>query len=290
MILPALQRLARQTQLTIENYEKSPNIEKIDKLFISSTREVYKPITEYVSDHLDIEGIVLDPLDSQVVCKDLRDTAERIAYIPSLGIALSDKTNTPNILHTQKDKKKEARIARFNFAVFSIFMIAVFILSIIFVLERSSLTSKKVFLTRLNQQLAEYKPPLDKNGIKQMVSDAQKRQDIFLAYGKKYLGLAVINELSTITPGNIRIINLKTFLGEVLPAGKNKKKKSTERSLVIDGIVQGEHHTLEAAFLEYIVNLRTSHIFSQIDVESRNFASSKIGVVYNFTIKIRILS
>jgi len=290
VILPALQRLARQVQLTIETYENNPENEKVEKLFISGAMEVYTPIVEYISSHLGIEGIVLDPLDSQVVCKDLRDATDRIAYIPSLGIALSDRTNTPNILYTQKERNNEARAARFNLVAFAIFMIVVLILSVIFAYQRFSLNSKKALLASLNHQLAEYKPLLDKEEINQMASDAKERQEISLAYGKRYLGLAVINELTAITPENIHIINLKTFLGEVLPAGKNKRKKGTDKNLVVEGIVQGEHHTLESAFLEYIMNLRASRVFSKIDVQSRSFASSNIGVVFNFTIKIKILS
>jgi hypothetical protein len=290
MILPALQRLARQVQLTIESYENNPKNEKVEKLFISGAMEVYTPIVEYISSHLGIEGIVLDPLDSQVVCKDLRDATERIAYIPSLGIALADKTNTPNILYTQKEKDNEARVARFNLVAFAIFMIAVLILSVIFAYQRFSLNSKKVLLASLNQQLAEYKPLLDKEEIQRMVSDAKKREEVSLAYGKRYLGLAVINELTAITPENIHIINLKTFFGEVLSASKNMNKKGAEKNLVVEGIVQGEHHTLESAFLEYIMNLRASRVFSKIEVQSRSFASSNIGVVFNFTIKIEILS
>ena len=290
MILPALQRLARQVQLTIESYENNPKNEKVEKLFISGAMEVYTPIVEYISSHLGIEGIVLDPLDSQVVCKDLRDATERIAYIPSLGIALSDKTNTPNILYTQKERNNEALAARFNLVAFAIFMIAVLILSVIFAYQRFSLNSKKVLLASLNQQLAEYKPLLDKEEIQRMGSDAKKRQEVSLAYGKRYLGLAVINELTAITPENIHIINLKTFFGEVLSASKNVNKKGAEKNLVVEGIVQGEHHTLESAFLEYIMNLRDSRVFSKIEVQSRSFASSNIGVVFNFTIKIEILS
>lgn len=287
MILPALKRQARQVKLTIDHYEKKPGVEKVDKIYISGVMDIYRPILEYMSSQLGINGSVLDPLNSQLIFKDLGNINERISYIPALGTALSDNVRTPNLLYTQKDRKKEARVARLNIAIFAAFMIAVFICSIIFVYQHHSIVRKKVTLASLNQQLAGYEPRLDKNKVLKMVADVTQRQEILGIYSKRYLGMAAISELSYLTPENIHIINLKAYLGDVSPAGKHKRK-DMERGMVIDGIVRGEHHMLETVLHDYVMKLRTSGIFRQINIQRSSFASSNIGVVLDFTIKITI--
>ncbi len=128
--------------------------------------------------------------------------------------------------------------------------------------------------------MSEYKPRLDKNVILKMVADVTRQQETFRIYGKRYLGLAVINELSIMTPTNIRITNLKAYLGDV--------SKVKEESLVIEGIVHGEHHSLEAALLDYVIKLQTSPIFSKVNLQKKKFASSNIGLVLDFSINIKI--
>ncbi len=285
MILPALNRLARQVKLTIDYYESNPGTEKVDKLYISGVMDIYRPILEHLGSQLGIKGSVLDPLNSQIICKDLKCITERIAFVPALGIALSNSIRTPNLLYTQKDRKKEAKINRINVGIFAVFMIVVSICSIMFVYQRHDKIKKKAVLANIEEQLSEYKPRLDKNVILKMVADVTQQQETFRMYGKKYLGLAVINELSIMTPTNIRITNLKAYLGDVSTAGKSKVKGE---SLVIEGIVHGEHHTLEAALLDYVLKLQTSPIFSNVNLQKKDFASSNIGLVLDFSINIKI--
>ena len=283
MIMPALERQARQIKLTIDYYEGNPWAEKVEKIYISGVIDIYRPVLEYLSSQLGIKGGVLDPLNSQIIFKDSKNITERISYIPALGTALSDNVHTPNLLHTQKERKIETRVARLNIVIFAAFMIAVFICSIIFVYQRHTIARMKTSMANVDQQLAEYKPRLDKNKIQEMVINITQRQEIFSVYGKRYRGLAVISELSHLTPENVDIINLKAYLGKVSSFGKQK-----EPGIVINGIVRGELHTLKTELLDYVMKLRTSRIFSQIAIQKSNFASSNIGTVLDFTIEVKI--
>lgn len=282
MILPALKRLVRQLERTFEYYESIPGAEKIDKIYISGVMNIDRHIIEYISNELGIEGGVLDPLGTQAICSDITSISERIAFTPSLGIALSDNIRTPNLLCTYKDREKDTNISRVNMGVFGVFIIVTFICFCIFIYQRHSVVKKKIVLAGVERQLSEYKPRLNKEVILQMVDDVKEREKQLKVYSKRYLGLTVVNEISVITPPHISISKLNAFLGDY---SSDDKKPVV---LGVNGIVTGDRHTLETRLLDYVMKLRASQIFSQITIQESAFAFTDVGVILQFSITVTV--
>jgi len=103
-------------------------------------------------------------------------------------------------------------------------------------------------------------------------------------YLERYRGMIVIGEVSTLTPANIKLLNLKTSLQ---PAA-GEKDKDAKKSLTIEGIVMGKQEMLEAGLAEYVTSLKSSPIFSQATIEKKNIEKYRSENVLHFNLDLKL--
>lgn len=264
--IPALERLARQIEMTFEHYAINLGNEKIDRLYVSGDIKVQGTVLEYMKDQMRIPTEAFDPMASLSSCEE--NFSKRLSLVPSLGLALSG-SDTPNLLHIHKDKEKEASIIRINSYIFAVFMVSVLICAGIFIYQGRMEARKKNLLAGLEQELSRFNPRLDQNIILQAAAKIKDRDGNLKEYGKRYLGMAVIEELSGLTPAEIRLINLTV--------------KSD--GLRVEGITAGDRYSAEASLSGFMMKLDSSPIFSQIGVQKGEFEASK-GL--HFTINLKV--
>ena len=313
IILPALERLVRQIDRTFEYYNQA----QVSKIFVTTAMNIYQPLTAYVGEQLGIESDILNPLDRNLSGIDgnvrTESLSERVALTPALGMALSDKTHTPNLLFTYKDKQRQTKMNLINIGAFAL-LAAVAIISVgVFLYELGINNIKKSDVSRLQKQLTQFQPNVNKSDILQLAVKAKQQKYTSRAYSERYRSMAVIGELSALTPTHIRLINLKADFGTILPdkakeppkeAGKEsasgeKKEpaKETQKqpaggkmgNLVVDGIIFGNRQTLESSLAGYIMNLQASPIFQQISIQKNSVERIKKRDVLRFTMTMKIL-
>jgi hypothetical protein len=298
MVGPALERLIRQIERTFEFYSRIGKSGPAEKLFISGAVNICDTIINHMSQSLAMKIEILDPLNP--VSGFLTDVpppdspAGRSVYTSTLGLALSGNLQTPNLLFTFDDKEKQTLIDRINRSVFTVFMSIVLILGGYFFWQEYLNGQKRNEMSQLQQQLAQYNPLVDQNLFMQTAAKVKSEQQILKAGAKEYLGIAVLSELSALTPGNIRLINITADLGRISEAqvkdGPPVQKKSVSKSLVIDGVVQGDGQILEASLARYLMKLGSSPMFVNPTVHSSTFESyQEIGEALHFVLKMGLL-
>jgi Tfp pilus assembly PilM family ATPase len=297
-ILPALERIVRQAERTFEYFRVNLNYDRVDKIYISSAMDISKRIIEYIGDQLGIESDLPDPLTLKLpfVVKSMEGipVSDRIALTPALGLALSDNVYTPNLLFRFKDKEKLTSIVRANRIIIAVFIVAVFLSSGFYLYQIQEVRVKESQIAGLEKQLSQSFPRIDQNLISQIAASAAKREKVYREYSDRYLGMAVISELSLLTPANIRLINLRAHVGTV-PSGKGSakesKKETTKEELkhvVIEGIVFGDRRTLESSLAGYLMKLEASPIFRQVSIQKNNIEPFKKSEVLYFVIDMQI--
>ena len=294
-ILPALERMIRQVERTFEHFAGSLNYEKVTKIFVSSAMNISKPIIDYIGDQLGIESDVIDPL-KLYADKSIEETSfsERLALTPAFGIALSDNAYTPNLLFRFKDKKNAANIILVNRIMFAVFIAAALISSGIFLFQIQSARQKETQIASLEKELLQFSPRVDQNLISQMIANSRKQQMTSREYNDKYIGMAVISELSSLTPANIRLTNLKAHVGAAL-SGKAVAKepqkeiiKEESRNVVIEGIIFGDRNALESSLAGYIMKLDASPMFHHVSIQKNVIEPFKKSEVLYFIIDMKI--
>ncbi len=140
----------------------------------------------------------------------------------------------------------------------------------VFAWQERVASKKKATISDLNQQLSSLNLMVDTKLILQMAAKDREDRRLKKEYGERYMGMAVISELSALTPENIRFLKLKTTLGAKAAEKANPPAKPGEisaRTLEIDGLVLGERSMLEGYLSSYVLKLKGSPLFKETTVQ-----------------------
>lgn len=313
IILPALERLVRQVERTFEHYNRNISQDSVSRIYVTSAMNIYRPLISYVGEQLGIESDILDFLDPGQPSFDndagKANLSERIALAPALGMALSDNSYTPNFLFITREKQQISNINRVNRGIFAALVIATLISAGVFLYQLGIVTKKNGEISRLEKQMTQYQPYMNPNDLMQMAEKSKQRKYSSRAYSERYRSMAVIGELSALTPVNIRLVNLKADFGaantqkaneppKAAPPDKKEAAKEPAKeqapagkmgNLVLEGIISGNRLSLESSLAGYLIKLQESPMFRQVTVQKNNVENVKKRDILRFTINMKIL-
>jgi Tfp pilus assembly PilM family ATPase len=282
LIKPAMDRLVRQIDRTFRYYTVTLGNEKIRAIYVSTAANVYLPVVDYIGEDLGIQRDVLDPLKPENPFVDDITSglslSERVAFGPALGVALSDTSRTPNLLFTYKDKKKESNITQSNRVIIvSLLIVMLLCVGGLFLLVNMA-DSKKDVLAQLEQKWKQ-DIQVDEKVIPLFVHKIEQDRKYVKEYSRRYMPLAVIGELSALTPSNIRLLNVTARMNS---AAVNSTGKREGGRLLLEGIVSGDLYSLEDHLVGYILKLQSSPMFSQAKLNKSTIESTGSGEVLRF--------
>lgn len=300
MILPAIERLVRQVERTFANV----GAERVGKIYIAGIIDGYKPLVDYIGDQLGIESGIMDVLSmdnpSVYDITPPSSVSERVAFAPAVGLALSDNSRTPNLIFTYKAKEKMVKVTRVNRVIMMGILLFTLMGTGAFYWQLHLADQKKATYESLRRELDRYNPRIDKNFILQIATKVKQEQGVTRSYSDRYLGMAVISELSTLTPSHIRLLKLRTDMMPLSaannPAVTPKKEPAKEvekvRSVEVEGIVLGDRAKLESLLSSYVLKLQSSPLFKETKVQKTTVESYYMNkgqsevLRFNMTLKI----
>ncbi|HXW69772.1 MAG TPA: hypothetical protein VEJ88_09230, partial [Dissulfurispiraceae bacterium] len=282
IVTPVLDRIVRQIERTFGHLTSTLGYERVEKIYISSAMPLHKAMLEYCSAQLGIACSVFDPLD-QVLQTSSFD--ERISFIPALGLAMSDNAYTPNFLHSFKDKKKAAYVAKFNKAILAGLIVSLLVCSAAAALEFLDIGHKKGELAGLEQQMRKSSPLLSKETFLQIEADAKQKKGKYMELGKRYRGMALVGELAALTPDSVSLTGLRAELSEKATGGDAARSENTT---VLEGNVYGPDNMLDSLLSSYVLKLRSSPMFSEVTVSTSRIESSKKGAFLTFALNLKM--
>lgn len=289
MIQPAMDRLVRQVERTLGHFTLNFENRVVEKIFISGGITTHGRIVDYVGEQLGISRSIIDPfpgLPSASAKVLIPDTGpQRSLLAPAIGLALSNNILTPNFICTHKDKEQLESVQRINSAVFRVFLALLVISFSIYYWMEGDVAKKNARVAQLQQQLEQFSPQVNQNLILQTAAKIKLKKREFKAYTKKYQSLAVLSEISGLTPSNIHIISINISLGGPLL----KKPVKIKKTLLLDGIISGNKLTFEADLAGYLVKLKGSPLFDQLTVQKRDIEYYKNKPILRFRTELRII-
>jgi len=116
--------------------------------------------------------------------------------------------------------------------------------------------------------------------ILKLVGQSQTKRNELRKFGKQYTSVAVLSEISNLTPSNVRLITISTRLSEK----PGKKASKLPKELTLEGIILGDQSTMEAVLAAYLLRLSDSPIFE------RPIIKKKDATIFNLTGWARSLS
>jgi len=289
MILPALERLVRQIERSVEHYSLTLVNDVVSKLYLGGEINNFKKLVGYIKEQVGLPIDTIDPLAPGTTClgglTSPGSISERTSYVPALGMALSSNPHTPNFLFNYKDKENAARITRLNRTVFVSFICIVAICMGIFWWQGIVEEDKKSKIDGLRQKLAEYNPRTEQNLILLMAAKVKMKKNMLREYSKRYYGMTAIGELSQRTPSHIRLLDINANLGQVGKA----VGKGTRKILTVEGLVFGNRQSLEASLAAYLMRLATSPVFRQPSIAKSSIESREGKEVLRFIAHLELV-
>ncbi|MFZ0930986.1 MAG: hypothetical protein WAN11_20440 [Syntrophobacteraceae bacterium] len=303
MLKPALDRIAKQVERTFEHYSLTLQNEKVETIYFSCEAGYWERPFDFIADQLGIERFVLDPLHQGTVLTDEVLTpatiAERVPFAAAVGLALSDKLRTPNLIFTYRDKEELGKIARINLGIFCAFIAIILALTGVFFWQSRLAGQKEAEIARLQGELDRYTPQSNQTMIAALAAKAIARRHALAEQSNRLLGIAVIGELASLTPPNIRLLIVRADLGGKPDERDSKNPSATEtknpaemknkakRGLVLEGIVTGSRDAQVASLAGYLMKLSASRLFVHPVVSSNTTESyPDEGEVLRFSLEI----
>jgi len=289
MIKPALERIIRQVERTLQHYYLNFEHGTIDKIYISGDSSANHRIMDYIGEQLEAPIEVTDPFSDEISIADPvalpESQAERGAFVPAMGIALSSNETTPNFIHTYKDKAGVATAARFSRFVLggAALLIALFIGAYFW--QNRIIELKKVQRDQLQRQVDRYVPYVDQNLILQMLAQVQINRLKLEQNSRKYLGLALVGVVSSRTPENVRLLGLTAELGGIT----EKKGQKVSKTLKLEGVIFGNRLAFESDLAEYLLQLKKVPLFGKATVQKKTIDLVEDKEVLRFTAQLELI-
>ena len=294
MILPALERVIRQVERTIKHFSLNYKDGGVNKIYISGEVSGNRRIVDYIGDQLSLNVDTIDLftsnpfLSSDVSGPD--SELERGAFVPAVGMALSSNSTTPNFIFTHEEKAKHAKFLLINRSFIVAFLLLLALCIGVSFWQSNKLDRKRATLSQLQQELEQHSPILDQNLIIKMVSKVQRKTDTLDAISKRYLGMAVITEISELTPSNISLFSIIAEFGRPFAYNQEvKESKDKNKLLNLEGVIFGDRMKLETSLADYIVKLKNSPMFGRPVIKKRTFKFFEDKEVLQFTVQLDLM-
>jgi Tfp pilus assembly PilM family ATPase len=285
MIFPALERLARQIERTLEYYATTVGSEKVETLYVSTRMNYYEPIIYYLTDQLGIKSESFDPFKHQITNKAVEpiSMSEKVSLVPALGLSLSDNSRTPNAIFTYTEKNKEVAVRNINRGIFASFAAAMIICISALIYQSIDYNNLSQKRSRLQQELALYNPILSTDKISTLANEVKMHRQLSRQYAQRYLAMSTIGEISALTPENIKLINMKINSSNYIAKDKtDKSTKDESDGIALEGLIYGDRNMLESYLAQYVMKLENSPMLHQVLVQKSDFSTFKKNDVLKF--------
>ncbi|MFP4517013.1 MAG: hypothetical protein ACLFNV_09480 [Desulfovibrionales bacterium] len=253
-VLPAVERLVRQIERTFEYYSITQGKERVEQVFLSGLIGSSGKILGYIGSELGMGVKVLDPLEGEAGIGPIpRNVGKRVSLNRALGLSLSQKGRTPNLLFTFKDKEQQKRATMYNSAIVAVFLFLAVVASGVFLWQKGIEQSNRTQLAQLHVNLSAYDPVVNQALLLQRAAKVQNAQLLAKSFSKRYQGVAVISEVAALTPSNVSLLQLNLELG--------KDRASAGKALILDGFIRSDLQGADAQLASYMVRLKNSPLF-----------------------------
>lgn len=285
MLLPALERLVRQIERTIRHFALNFDNERVEKLFISSGAQLHPRVIDYIGDELGMATETLNPFAADanfgMLTQLPASVYEQSAFAPSMGMALANNALTPNFLFTHKEKGRVASATRLNRSMLAFFIAAIIACLGLSYWQEQNLRQRESEKRALQAQLESFEVRIDRNLILKLVDQIRSRNQGMEGAGNQYLGLALLGEISQITPPQIRLTSLRAKLAP--PRAGAGSKTEPPRRVFLEGVVFGDRLNLESELAGYLMTLKGSKLFQQATISRKAFEAMENQTVLRFT-------
>lgn len=271
MILPVCERLTRQVERTFDYTTRTLGQPRPERLMLSGDLSVYKGLSANMAQELGATVQILDPLGpgnplhTPATAKLSVLARQRLNLAAAL--ASCSRHSSINLLHTFLERQEAKARQRANLVVYAAAIGVLLVLSLLYGMEQGTVREKTRTLQQMDARLAALQPQVDEPMLMRLAADLGREQARIANLSSNLKPVALLGEISRLTPQNIRILHLRLDSRSANnPAGKEKSDKSQDHdskstAMTMDVLVTGPFEGLNTSLSEYLYTLRNSPLF-----------------------------
>ncbi|MCG8566360.1 MAG: hypothetical protein MI747_14880 [Desulfobacterales bacterium] len=214
--------------------------------------------------------------------------SQRTGVIPAMGIALSTPKETPNFLYTHVEKEVEKKNRKRDFIISGAFLLCLAMCIGVWTEFRQESLDNQRQIQKLENQLAQFVPSVTPDILTAQIQKARDKTNAMTQYAKDYLPLAVVGEISNLTPDKVRITHLDARLAPPQPDKKIKSTSPAQPNLMIQGVVVDQFNNLESTLTDYVIKLGDSPLFKNIQLSQKKIEKTGDTSFLAFTAEMEI--
>ncbi len=289
MVKPALDRVIRQVEMTLEHFGLNFDDNPIDNVYISGELSSKKSIISYIGKQLGLQVESMDPFANLPESSAIDATGESALtgdiFVPAAGMALSENETTPNFIFTYVHKARKVFAKRFNLVANVVFIGLLCMAMGIFYYQTEKVSAIRAKTNPLEMELEAYSPRLDRNLMASVTGQTVLKMKAYAAAASYHMPAALIAELIAVTPDNVKLTRIQAILGSVA-------SQTIERSgkvLNLEGLISGNSRFFEKNVTEYLVRLKKSSLFKQPKVKEKIILETEEGEALRFVLSMSII-
>lgn len=289
VISPALERLARQVERTIDHSVNVLGNPSPARIYLCGRLVSSESVVSFFHDQLGLEALILDTLNpsfpqvSPVISS--MNRVQRMKLVPASGAAMSSNDYTPNFLYTAMDRDRQKIFRRNAGIAASILILALVITGGYWLQSKQDLNSTRMEVAGLKNELNNYNPRVSHEMVTLLSGRFQEHSSVLRDYSRKFVPAAVMSELTAITPDNVQLLNVRMDMGAAGGSGAGVQNSM----MVVDGFIKGDDALFETYLSSYLFRIRSSPLFRDTVIHkssAENFGSE--GQVLRFIININL--
>lgn len=285
MIALPLERLIRQVERTIDHSTDVLGNPAPVRLYICGSLAAVSLVIDFFQEETGLPIQVIDPLNPSVsnvspVISSLKKPV-RMSLVTAAGLAMSSNEYTPNFLYTALDKQKEKMNRRNGVMAAAILLIAFLITAGYWQQSAQGLAQEQQKTAALRQKIDEHPRLYTMEEINLLAGEYMQKSSALREYTRKFIPVAVMSELTSITPANIRLLNVRLDMG---PPGTRQA-----RLLVVEGFITGENINFQTHLSSYLFRLSSSPMFGNTVIHRSDTEEFRTeGQVLKFVINVNL--
>ncbi len=274
MVLPALERLIRQVERTLEHVTLRFSDGPIQKMFISGAINAYPRLVRHIGDQLGLPHETVDPFALTSGSLALPESeGERAAYTSTVGIALSGGGHPPNFLFTHKENTLKQRKSRLHLAILFFFLVGAAAIWGDHLIQKQVILELETSLYSLDLSAAPEGMENDRASLLALAERVNKKNQGWKTFSRNYLPVAVIGEITSLAPDHIEFIRIGGTGWKPLETEQDEDGEestaTTKATATVDAVVHGRDTGVESKLARYLMALKRSSLFSRVSLKKK---------------------
>jgi len=276
VISPAIERLARQVDRTLEYYATSQQA-RCDAMHLSGEIFASPLLAQALGSQLGMTPLRFDATAMAAEGGAEVADADRMSLAPAMAAALSQPDRGINLLATYKNRTAQAAKRKATQGlILGLAAVLIVIGAAGLFLERAN-TARRATLAAERAKLAAFGPMPDERGLMARLAQFKAQQEGLRQAAVRYQMPAIVSELGRCIPPDVRLLSVTADLAA--PPAKDAQGKPQQQKppaqqakggpmsnsgdlVVLEGIVTGDKSRFDATLSRFVIALQASPLFS----------------------------